>query len=246
MKLFILLLLVSLAILAMAKPSFPQQLGAGTPLEVFQSRSGWKNLSPNYITALANRFSSTEDAVAFAQLCETSGILKNNIVQLSRFSPDFAISNTATTLTSYGNTLGAQGNLDTAIQAYKYAIALNPNFVPAYLGLSTAHREKREFDRAIQALRSAPSTHIMGKDSLDFSFELAFYEVSVLIAKLQIQSSESDRRALVAKLHEAKALGQQPVSKGMIWGAGIHGWDPVADRREKLQLIEGLLKELAP
>ncbi len=84
----------------------------------------------------------------------------------------------------------------------------------------------------------------MGTKTLDFAFDIAFHVASVLIAKLQVQKSERDVRALVAKLRETKALGQEPVSKAMIGVA--RDVDPVAKRREEMQLIEGLLKELAP
>lgn len=223
-----------------------QQSQVTTPVGVFESRRGWKSLNPRYISALAEKFSSVEDAVAFARLCETSGILQNNIRRLSELAttgPEFAIKSTASTLTSYGNTLGSEGKLDVAIEAFKYAIALNRNHVPAHLALSTAHREKRQFDRALQVLRSAPSKDTIGTETLDFTFDVAFHEVGVLIAKQRVQKSERDLQALVLKLREAQVLGQKPVSKTMIDSGSMTGEDPIADRREKMRLIEGLLEE---
>jgi len=46
-----------------------------------------------------------------------------------------------------------QGELDKAIEEYKKAIELNPNYTRAYTNLGTVYLEKKDYDRAIQQFK---------------------------------------------------------------------------------------------
>ena len=108
-----------------------------TVIEVFENRAIWEEFPRPFMEALAERFDSVEVASNFAVLCEESGILENNIRRLSEYlDPEFAVGAVASTLTSYGNTMGEQGEIIKAKEGLEFALVLNPNHVPAWLSMA--------------------------------------------------------------------------------------------------------------
>ena len=108
-----------------------------TALEVFENRAIWEEFPRPFLEALAEKFDSVEVASNFAFLCEESGILENNIRRLSEYlDPEFAVGAVASTLTSYGNTMGEQGEIIKAKEGLEFALVLNPNHVPAWLSMA--------------------------------------------------------------------------------------------------------------
>ncbi len=107
-------------------------------------------------------------------------------------------------LTSEGNYCGERENFDRAILCFQRAIAADAKHVPAYLGISTAYREKGDYEKAIKILESAPKESQVGGESfMDFSFQIAFQKVSVLVARHQRGGGQGDTSDLVQALQEA-------------------------------------------
>ncbi len=107
-----------------------------TAIEVFENRAIWEEFPRPFLEALAEKFDSVEVASNFAFLCEESGILENNIRSISEYSPEFAVGAVASTLTSYGNAMGEQGEIIKAKEGLEFALVLNPNHVPAWLSMA--------------------------------------------------------------------------------------------------------------
>lgn len=136
---FIMLMIV-LAVLYAFKRQAIGQTAPRSALEVFKSRSAWKKLPPDFLNALANKLNSVAKATEFAQLCEKTGILKNNIVSLLNLAggdPEFAVGGVAATLTSYANTMGNQRQFSQAKRALELALLLNPRHLPAWVGMAS-------------------------------------------------------------------------------------------------------------
>jgi len=108
-----------------------------TVIEVFENRAIWEEFTRPFLEALAEKFDSVEVASNFAFLCEESGILENNIRSISEYlDPEFAVGAVASTLTSYGNAMGEQGEIIKAKEGLEFALVLNPNHVPAWLSMA--------------------------------------------------------------------------------------------------------------
>ena len=108
-----------------------------TVIEVFENRAIWEEFPRPFLEALAEKFDSVEVASNFAVLCEESGILENNIRSLSEYlDPEFPVGAVAVALTSYGNTMGGQGEIIKAKEGLEFALVLNPNHVPAWLSMA--------------------------------------------------------------------------------------------------------------
>jgi len=243
------ILLIMLTTLVGANPSPGESARPLPALAVFKSRAAWKALSPDYLAALAGKFSAAAEAKRFALLCESSGILANSFAQLAQLAatePERALSGTAAALTDYGDALSDRTDFYSAIAPLNFAITIEADCVPAYVALSRAQCGMHDFDTAIAVLRAAPAVSITGTDSVDFAFALAFAEAEVLITKVQLRWSEDDRRALVAKLNEARALIQTPAS-GIAGGEppAVSG-DPFNERLHQLQLVDYLLMKYGP
>jgi hypothetical protein len=247
MKLSTLCILAVLAL--MARPSFGAQQAQSTrPLALLQSRHGWTELEPVYLDAVASRFTTFEEALAFAELCERSGILENDIRPQSISTLSGAgetVIGTATALNQYGSTLASEEEFEQAVEAFGFAILLNRLYVPSYMGLASSHEGQREYEKAITVLDATPRTMAVGADTLDFAFELAFQKMMVLAAVLRDSRSPQASVALIAQMHEAKTLGQNSISTGFV-ESGIHGEDAVVGRRERLLFIDKCLAKLEP
>jgi len=108
-----------------------------TVFEVFENRAIWEEFPRPFLEALSGKFDSAEVASNFAVLCEESGILENNIRRLSEYlDPEFGVGAVAVALTSYGNTMGGQGEIIKAKEGLEFALVLNPNYVPAWLSMA--------------------------------------------------------------------------------------------------------------
>jgi tetratricopeptide (TPR) repeat protein len=108
-------------------------------LEVFESRPGWKKLTPNFLNALANKLRTVDNATEFARLCEKTGILENNILGLANIAdvdPEFAIGTVTTTLNSYANKMGEQRKFIQAKKALELALLLKPRYVPTWVSMA--------------------------------------------------------------------------------------------------------------
>lgn len=131
----LIVLMIVLAVLyKVTRPAAP-----GSPLDVFNSRSAWKKLPSDFLNALGNKLNSVEKATQFAQLCEKTGILKNNIVglvDLAGGDPDVAVNGVAAALTSYANTMGSQGQFNQAKPALELALLLKPRLAPAWSSMA--------------------------------------------------------------------------------------------------------------
>ena len=118
----------------MRSPTIAQAEGSSA-LEFFQSRPVWNKLPIDFLKALAERLETAETASDFAELCETTGILQNNIVEFSSYSSDsewLTLTLVAMTLTNYANQVGAQRQMSEAREAAELALLLVPKFVPAW------------------------------------------------------------------------------------------------------------------
>lgn len=59
-------------------------------------------------------------------------------------------------LTSRGNHKGIKGHLGEAISDFEEAISLKNDYLPAYLGLALAYKQKGNLDKAEKTLNDAP------------------------------------------------------------------------------------------
>jgi len=137
------LLLMTLILLAIVlyKANRPAiaETGPRSAIEVFSARPAWKKLPSDLLDILANKLNSVEKASEFAQLCEKTGILKDNITSLANRSsndPEFAVSCVAATLTSYANTLGTKRQFAEAKRALELALLLKPRQAPAWSSMA--------------------------------------------------------------------------------------------------------------
>lgn len=120
------------------------QTKSKTPLQIFKSRPIWENLPSNFLELLANRLKSVENTNEFIQICETSGILKNNIIRISNHpnypesieNPEFMIASVASTLTSYANALGRERKFKQAKRPLEFTILLKPRHLPAWSSMA--------------------------------------------------------------------------------------------------------------
>ncbi len=107
-----------------------------TALELLEDRPVWRGLPRQFLETLARKLNSVETASSFALLCEESGILENNILSLAQHEPKFALFTVASTLTSYANTMGEQGELMKAKEGLEFAQILEPDYVPSWLSMA--------------------------------------------------------------------------------------------------------------
>ena len=149
-------------------------------------------------------------------------------------------------LTSEGNYYGERGNLDHAIKCFKEAISIHRGHVPAHIALSTAYREKGEYQRALDVLSESPSESDAGDEPVDFAFEIAYAKAGVLIAKYQRSGFRGSMPDLLSALEKARRLGEQPLQEHRHYSsaAKAFGVDLVGERREKLAMIDEMLTEI--
>lgn len=134
----IVLIIVHAVLYAVEHPAIAQT-APKSALEVFKSRPAWKKLPLDFLNALANKLNSVEKATEFAELCEKTGILENNIVGLFDIpgsNPEFNVGAVAATLTSYANAMGNQRLFSQAKQGLELALLLNPRHAPAWASMA--------------------------------------------------------------------------------------------------------------
>jgi len=96
------------------------------------SRPKWKTLPPEYLAALGDSLKSREMAEDFADLCEKSGVLERTIrPPEGTRDADLMKLATAFALTSLGNAEGEARRLKEAKQAFRFALLLKPDHLPA-------------------------------------------------------------------------------------------------------------------
>ncbi len=80
-------------------------------------------------------------------------------VSINAFKKSLAIEPNADTFNNLGNVLKDQNNTNKAIEAYKKAIILKPNFAVAYYNIGSTYAEQNKFDQAIIAYKSSICIH---------------------------------------------------------------------------------------
>lgn len=103
----------------------------------------WLQINPIALELMRRRLGQEFDA--FAEFCETTGLLHNNFLQVdhlvkSRFQaydPNYVCSMCAAAVVSAGNHFGGQGDMGTARRLASWALLIEPNCVPAVLCLVT-------------------------------------------------------------------------------------------------------------
>lgn len=120
-----------------------------TPIELLQSRKEWQKVSTVFLELLSEKLGSVKNAREFAELCETTGILENNILKLAWQPPEFAIGSTAATLTSYANAMGEQRRFQDAKRALTFALLLRPRHVPAWTSMALVCVNLQDYSAAV-------------------------------------------------------------------------------------------------
>ncbi len=80
-------------------------------------------------------------------------------VSINAFKKSLAIEPNANTFNNLGNVLKDQNNTNKAIEAYKKAIMLKPNFAVAYYNIGSIYAEQNKFDKAIKAYKNSICIH---------------------------------------------------------------------------------------
>ena len=106
------------------------------PIDVFKTRQVWKSFPNEFLEALSAKLESVEAAVAFAALCEESGILSTNLAKVSRLDPPFALGSVTATLTSYANSMGQSARFAEAKRALDFALTFKPRYMPAFMSMA--------------------------------------------------------------------------------------------------------------
>ena len=135
-KLVLIVLFVVVCALLIARRSSSSPPEGDTPLAVFMTRSPWTTLPHEFLEAMARKLASAERAKEFVVLCESTGMLENNIVKMARHEPAFAIGSVATALTSYANAMGAERNFKEAKRALELALLLRPRHLAAWMSMA--------------------------------------------------------------------------------------------------------------
>lgn len=124
-----------------------------------------KALPADLVSLIRKRLGS--DFAAFAEFCESSGVLQNNFLPLVETTKrtlgtadiSYMCSMFATTIVSGANAFGANGQFETAKELAGWALALEPNHLPALMCLSNVHmlqespKELEAVQERIEALK---------------------------------------------------------------------------------------------
>ena len=124
--------------LILTPPELAAQV-ASEASEVLLSRPAWRDVPESTLRAIAARLETPSRVREFAELCEQTGILQNNIRQIAGSGPadaDYVLGMIAATLTSYGNGLGDQARFREAGRVLEFAVMLKPRHVPAWISLA--------------------------------------------------------------------------------------------------------------
>jgi len=132
----------------------------------------WKKLDPEALALLRRRLA--QDFIGFAEFCETTGLLRNNFLEIDNlartsshvYDPNHVCSMCAAAVVSAANHFGGMGETEQARQLASWALLLEPICVPAMLCLvACATAEGRQDEIAVlqqrvtriyQELRSKP------------------------------------------------------------------------------------------
>ncbi|HIE65011.1 MAG TPA: hypothetical protein EYG28_09625 [Nitrospiria bacterium] len=109
-----------------------------TSIEVFNSRSIWKDLPPGFLDALSEKLGSAAVATEFIAFSETSGILHNEILKLVHEEPSLAIGLVAQAVSRYANLFGGLGEFGEAERILKIALLIRPRDLNAMLNMAFA------------------------------------------------------------------------------------------------------------
>ena len=110
-----------------------------TAIEVLRTRAVWRDLPSGILTTLASKLNTHKKTTEFVQLCEKTGILENNIVGIANNNgddPDYAVGLIASTLTSYGNTMGSSKRFVEARTGLEFALLLKSRHMPAWISMA--------------------------------------------------------------------------------------------------------------
>ena len=125
------------------------QILPDTAIGVFEHRAVWKEFPRPFLKTLAEKFNSLELASGFALFCEETGFLEDNLSSISQYSdPELALGIVVTALSSYGNTMGQQGEFMKAKKGLEFGLALDPNYVPLWLGMAEVSLHLSDFRAA--------------------------------------------------------------------------------------------------
>jgi hypothetical protein len=102
-------------------------------LRMLSTRPAWMGLPKAFLLELVQRLERPENICKLVILAEGHGILKNNIRKFATNGASCAC--LATTFTSLGNHLGEQSRAEEAFDAFKLALMLDPDWMPAMVGL---------------------------------------------------------------------------------------------------------------
>lgn len=146
----------------------------------------------------------------------------------------------ASWLVSRGNNLGLQGKIDEAIIDFKESIKLKQDYIPAYVSLGTAYREKRMISDALFILNSAPRRmKIFGKEIDGFEFDL--YNA---IAAVYLLMGDKVKTIEYAKI--ALEAANNPKRKEQIKFAKQSGviYEKENDDLEMIEILKSIIQEL--
>ena len=139
--------------------------------EILQSRTTWKDLPPEFMTALAEKLASPDRVNDFTTRCEKTG-MQNNVVKVAKeHSEDavFALGLIATTLTSYANAMGSKNQFVEAKRALEFALLIRPRHLAAWMSMAlvavNTNDSKSASEYAYKVLNFRPNP--ASKDSLE-------------------------------------------------------------------------------
>lgn len=145
------------------------QTHAKTSIEVLTTRPVWKDLPPEFLDALSAKLGSVAVTTDFVSLCETTGILQNNILKIAHEEPAFAVGLVAQTLTSFANAMGELGEFNEAKRALKLALLVRPRALNAMNSMALVAIGQNDCKTAMafadKVLTSKPDPH--SDDSLE-------------------------------------------------------------------------------
>lgn len=103
----------------------------------------WQKLSSALVQMMEQRLG--QEFPSFATFCETTGLLRDNFLQIDdliagssqSYDPTYVCSMCAAAVVSAGNHYGRQGDMETAKRLAAWALELEPACVPAMLCLVT-------------------------------------------------------------------------------------------------------------
>ncbi|MHA2061641.1 MAG: hypothetical protein ACW963_05045 [Candidatus Sifarchaeia archaeon] len=144
----------------------------------------------------------------------------------------------ASWLTSRGNHYGQQRLLGRAISQFTEAITIKGDFIPAYLSLGIAYREKGMYQEALSILEKAPSKlKIDGSELGGFEFDLYNAITSVYVAMQNKSKALEYAKKTLAVANDPERIEQRQFAEKS--GVISTGSDA-----EIIELLKQLIQEL--